>query len=92
MAVLASNEVAGFQRALETAYQRKSRKRRFIQKQETLTVKEGAQMAASEAGGEEEGEGRPAKRVCVGESLPQPRRCSACNQPGHTYRNCQEGL
>ena len=90
-AVLASNEVVGFQRALETPYQRKSRKRRFMQKQGTLTVEEGAQMAASEAGGEEEGEGRPATRGRTSEGSPQPRRCSGCNQPGHTFRTCPGG-
>ena len=63
--VLIRDQVSTLRKATEAATKRKSRMRRYIQKQGALTVEEGIQLTAPEDGSKEEDEERPAKRVCA---------------------------
>jgi hypothetical protein len=61
----------------------KSRKRRYIRVEETLTVGEVSDLIAEkESGSREEGE-TPAKRVRT------ERRCGRCGKVGHNSRTCK---
>ena len=75
-------EVAALREALDIANKRKSRKRRYVRTEETLTVGEVqgvlAEQADSSCGG-----GESASKRVRGE-----RRCGRCNQTGHNVRTC----
>jgi len=63
--------------ATEAATKRKSRKRRYVRAEETLTVGEVSDLIAEREGWE------PAKRVRAG------RRCGCCGKIGHNSRTCK---
>ena len=81
--VLVQEEISRLRDAVEASTKRKTRKRRYIRAEETLTVGEVADLIAEkEGGGRSEGE-TPAKRVRVG------RRCGRCSEIGHNSRTCK---
>jgi hypothetical protein len=75
-------EIGRLREAVDTLTKRKTRKRRYIRAEETLTVGEVSDLiAAKEGGSREEGE-TPAKRVRA------ERRCGRCSEIGHNSRTC----
>ena len=80
---LMRKEMSSLRQAAETATKHKSRKRRYIHNQETLTVGEITDLVApNEASGQEE-DNKPGKKLRVG------RRCGRCGNTGHNSRTCQ---
>lgn len=80
---LMRKEMRSLREAAEIAAKRKSRKRKYIRNQETLTVGEMADLVApNEVGGQEENE-KPENKVRTG------RRCRRCGNTGHNSRTCQ---
>jgi hypothetical protein len=68
--------------AIEELTKRRTRKRRYVQTEETLTVGEVSDLiAATVQDGRDDGAG-PSKRVRVG------RRCGTCGETGHNARTC----
>jgi hypothetical protein len=81
--VLLREEMTSLRQAAEAATKRKSRRRRYLYNQKTLTVGEITDMIApNEAGGQEESE--KAKKRGRGE-----RHCGRCANTGHNSRTCQ---
>lgn len=87
--VLVLDEIAGLRKTIEETTKRKSRKRRYIQDQGSLTVAEGSQLAThKDAGGQEKGKQLlGTSQAAAGPST--QRRCGICRQPGHNARTCQ---
>jgi len=76
-------EQARMRSAIEEPTKRKSRKRRYIQVEETLTVSEVSDLIAEREGGSREEGEMPAKR------LRAERRCGRCGEVGHNSRTCK---
>ena len=68
--------------ALNESNKRKSRKRRYVQTEETLTVGEVQEVLAKQAGSSR-GDGESASKRVRGE-----RRCGRCKQTRHNARTC----
>jgi hypothetical protein len=84
--VLVQEQIGRLQDAIEASTKRKSRKRRYVRVEETLTVGEVSDLIAEkEGGGYKEGE-TPAKRVRA------ERRCGRCSENGHNSRTCKVNL
>ena len=79
---LMREEVAALREALDTANKRKSRKRRYVRTEETLTVGEVQEVLAEQRGSSYSDSESASKRV-RGE-----RRCRRCKQTGHNARTC----
>jgi hypothetical protein len=80
--VLLQEEQARMRSAIEELTKRRTRKRRYVQTEETLTVGEVSDLiAATVQDGRDDGAG-PSKRVRVG------RRCGTCGETGHNARTC----
>jgi hypothetical protein len=81
--VLVQEEIGRLRDAVDTLTKRKTRKRRYVRVEETLTVGEVSNLiAAKEGSSREEGE-TPAKRVRA------ERRCGRCSEIGHNSRTCK---
>ena len=80
--VLLREKVGSLKAALDTATKRKSRKRRYVRTEETLTVSEVQEVLAEQAGSSR-GDGESASKRVRGE-----RRCGRCKQTGHNARTC----
>jgi hypothetical protein len=81
--VLMQEEISRLRDAVKASTKRKSRKRRYIQAEETLTVGEVSDLIAEkESGSRKEGE-TAAKRVRA------ERRCGRCSKIGHNSRTCK---
>jgi hypothetical protein len=84
--VLLRKEMASLRQAAETATKRRSRKRRYLHNQETLTVGEIVDLIApKEAGGQKEGE-KATKRARA------QRHCGRYGNTGHNARSCQVNI
>ena len=81
--VLMRAEMGRLRDATETLTKRKSRKRRYVRAEETLTVGEVLDLIAEREGGRREEGKEPAKRVRAG------RRCGRCGEIGHNSRTCK---
>lgn len=79
---LVIDEIAKLREALEESNKRKSRKRRYVRTEETLTVGEVQEVLAEQAGSSR-GDGDSASKRVRGE-----RRCGRCKQTGHNARTC----
>ena len=75
-------EIAKLRESLDTINKRKSRKRRYVRTDETLTVGEVQEVLAEQAGSGR-GDGESASKRVRGE-----RRCGRCKQTGHNARTC----
>lgn len=80
--VLLHREMAGIRKAIEAATERRSRKRKYIRTDETLTVGEVSDLIAEKEGGNGEEAKQPAKRVRA------QRHCGRCGKTGHNTRTC----
>lgn len=80
--VLLREKMSTLQEALDAANKRKSRKRRYVRTEETLTVGEVQEVLAEQAGSSR-GDGESASKRVRGE-----RRCGRCKQTGHNARTC----
>ena len=81
--MLVQEKISRLEDAVDTLTKRKTRKRRYVRAEETLTVGEVSNLiAAREGGSREEGE-TPAKRVRA------ERRCGRCSEIGHNSRTCK---
>jgi hypothetical protein len=80
--VLMREETARLQEAVDAATKRKSRKRRYIQTEETLTVGEVSDLVAEMEGSRRNDGEQPAKRVCA------ERQCGHCSKMGQNSHTC----
>jgi hypothetical protein len=81
--VLVQEEMGRLRDAVDTLTKRKTRKRRYIRAEETLTVGEVSDLIAEKEGGSREEGETPAKRVRA------ERRCGRCSEIGHNSRTCK---
>lgn len=81
--VLLRKEMASLRQAAEIATKRKTRKRRYIQNEETLTVGEIAGLIIPDKPSEQEEGEKTIKRVRT------ERHCKRCGKTGHNSRTCQ---
>jgi hypothetical protein len=81
--VLVQEEMGRLRDAVDTLTKRKTRKRRYVRAEETLTVGEVSDLIAEEEGGRRKESDKPAKRVRA------ERRCGRCSQIGHNSRTCK---
>jgi len=81
--VLMREEVRSLREAVDTLTKRKTRKRRYVRAEETLTVSEVSGLIAKMDGGRREDGETPAKRVRA------ERRCGRCSEVGHNSRTCR---
>ena len=79
---LMREEVAALREALDIANKRKSRKRRYVRTEETLTVGE-AQEVLAERAVSSRGDSESASKRVRG-----ARRCGRCKETGHNARTC----
>jgi hypothetical protein len=77
---------------LATATRRKSHKRKRIQKEGILTVKEGVRLTTIRefAARSDRKKAKKRARVKVGE--PSQRRCRRCGEAGHNSRTCKQDV
>ena len=80
--VLLTEKITTLQTALDELNKRKSRKRRYVRTEETLTVGEVQEVLAEKAGSSRGGSESASKRVR------RERRCGRCKQTGHNTRTC----
>ena len=80
--VLMQEEIGRLRDAVEALIKRKTRKRRYVQTEETLTVGEVSNFIAEREGSSRNDGDTAAKRVRVG------RRCGRCGEVGHNTRTC----
>ena len=78
--VLMQEEVRSLREAVDTLTKRKTRKRRYVRAEETLTVGEVSDLIAKKEGGRRKDGETPAKRVRA------ERRCGRCSEVGHNSR------
>lgn len=90
--MLAQKEIAELRAANEAATRRKSHKRKRIQAEGTLTVKDRAHLTAlQEFGARSDGKKAKKQVRARGGELTQ-RRCRQCNQTGHNARTCKQAV
>jgi hypothetical protein len=87
--VLAQKEIAELRAANEAATRRKSHKKKQVQAEGTLTVEDGARLAALKDFGARSDGKKPKKRVRAEVGEPSQRRCTVCKETGHNARTCQ---
>ena len=80
--VLQARELAGVRKAIAALTEQRSRKRRYIWTEETLTVGDVQDLIAEKDGGGKEAAEQPAKRVR------KERHCGRCGKTGHNARTC----
>ncbi len=81
--VLMREDVSRLRDAVDTLTKRKTRKRRYVRAEETLTVSEVSDLIAKKEGSRHEDGETPAKRVRA------ERRCGRCSEIGHNSRTCK---
>jgi hypothetical protein len=81
--VLVQEEMGRLRDAVNTLTKRKTRKRRYVRVEETLTVGEVSDLIAEKEGGSREEGETLAKRVRV------ERRCGCCSEIGYNSRTCK---
>jgi hypothetical protein len=81
--VLMQEEIGRLQDTVEASTKRKSRKRRYIQAEETLTVGKVVDLVAAKEGSSCNNVEEPLKRVRVG------RHCGCCSEIGHNSCTCK---
>jgi hypothetical protein len=81
--VLVEEEISRLQDAINTLTKLKTRKRRYIRVEETLTVSEVSDLIAEKEGGSREDGEMPAKRVRA------ERHCGRCSEVRHNSRTCK---
>jgi hypothetical protein len=88
--VLITKRNAELEAANEAASQRKSRKRKRLQREGTLTAEEGLRLTTLKEFSAR-GDGKKAKkRAHVEAGEPSQRRCGRCGETGHNSRTCKQ--
>ena len=87
--MLAQQEIAELRAANEATSRRRSHKRKQIQKEGTLTVKEGQRITALQEFGARSDGRKQKKRVRAEGGEPSQRRCGRCGKGGHNARTCK---
>jgi NADH pyrophosphatase NudC (nudix superfamily) len=80
--VLQACKLAGVRKAVAALIEQRSRKRRYIQTEETLTVGDVQDLITEKDSGSKEAARQPAKRVR------KERHCGRCGKTGHNARTC----
>jgi hypothetical protein len=86
--VLAQREIAELKAANEAATRRKSYKRKRVQAEGTLTIEDGACLAALKDFGARSDRKKLKKVVGAEVGEPSQRRCTVCKKTGHNARTC----
>jgi hypothetical protein len=81
--VLVQEEIGRLRDAVDTLTKRKTRKRRYVRAEETLTVGEVSDLVAEKEDRRREDGETPAKRAHT------ERRCGRCSEVGHNSRTCK---
>jgi hypothetical protein len=90
--VLAQKRVSELETANQAATQRRSHKRKRVQKGETLTIEEGERLATlREFGARSDGK-KVKKRVRAKVGEPSQRHCRRCGEVGHNTRTCKQDI
>ena len=90
--VLMRNQVAELQAANKAASRQKSHKRKQLQQEGILTVKEGIQLTALKEF-RARSDGKRAKKKARADEGSQPsRRCGRCGEAGHNARTCKQDV
>jgi len=82
-AELLRDEVAALQRSNEAATKRRSRKKKRIQKQGSLTIAAGVELIAQQEAAQKGGGKKPQEAGGSGVSRQALARCTRCREPGH---------
>jgi hypothetical protein len=80
--VLQARELAGIRKAMAAMTEQRSRKRKYIWTEESLTIGDVQDLMAEKDCGVREAAKQPAKRVR------KDRHCGRCNKTGHNARTC----
>ncbi len=88
--VLLRDQVSTLQKANETANKRKTRKRRRIQEQGTLTQEAGEAIVAQQNAEQQVEQERCQDAAQLGVSRQAVARCKLCREPGHNMRTCKK--
>jgi hypothetical protein len=81
--VLVQEEIGCLRDAVNTLTKRKTRKRRYVRAEETLTVSKVSNLISAKEGSSREESKTPAKRVRA------ERRCGHCSEIRHNSRTCK---
>jgi hypothetical protein len=84
--VLAQKEIAKLKTANEAATRRKSYKRKQVQAEGTLIIKDRARLAALKDFGARSNRKKPKRRVDAKVGKLSQRRCIVCKKTGHNAR------
>jgi hypothetical protein len=87
--VLAQKEIAKLKAANEAATRRKSYKRKRVQAEGTLIIKDRARLAALKDFSARSDRKKPKRRVDAEVGEPSQRRCTVCKKTGHNARTCK---
>jgi hypothetical protein len=90
--VLMHDQVAELQAANKAATQRKSHKRKCIQREGTLTVEEGQRLTALREFRVRTDRKKAKKRVRAEGGEPSQRRCGRCNRTAHNACTCKQAV
>ena len=86
--VLIIDKISELRATIKATTKRRSRKRKYIQLEGTLTVEAGAQLNAANVAAEQEKTGQSLKGGRAAGAARQQRRCRRCNKTGHNSRTC----
>jgi hypothetical protein len=90
--VLMRDQVAELQAANKAAMQRKSHKRKRVQREGSLTVEEGQRLTALREFRARTDRQKAKKRVRAEGGEPSQRQCGRCNRTGHNARMCKQAV
>jgi hypothetical protein len=89
---LAQKRICELKAAAKATIQRKSHKRKRIQQEGILVVKEGQQLTAlKEFGARSDGK-KVKKQVRAERGEPSQRRCGRCRESGHDAQTCKNNI
>ena len=90
--MLSQKRIAKLKAANEAATQRKSYKRKRVQKEGTLTVEEGLQLTTLKEFRARSDRKKAKKRVRVKVGEPSQRRCRRCGEASYNLRTCKQDI
>ncbi|KAH5796222.1 hypothetical protein HBI88_009460 [Parastagonospora nodorum] len=90
--VLAQKEIAELRAANKAATRRKSHKRKRIQEEGTLTVKDGLRRTTLKEFSARSNGKKAKKQVRAGAGEPSQRQCRQCNETGHNARTYKKAV
>lgn len=90
--VLITKRNTELEAAIKAATRRKSRKRKHIQAEGTLTAEEGQRLAALREIGARSDRKKAKKQVRAEVGEPSQRRCGQCQTAGHNARTCKKAV